>query len=117
MGSDVFLWRYFPQRWWERLIPRACRRYVRWNGTEQHIWQVAPSFAPFAYRWLGSSLTVAQIDYELGADASWAAMKAKLQPGDKIWPFMANRNTMAMRAGLIIIRRRTFVAGIVLLVS
>ena len=112
----VLRWLY----WW--LIRRGIW-YVRWVGQEEQLWREAMRHAPLSYRWFGRSLTVVEIDEDRAIDGlprdwpAWRTVKEQLQPGDKIWPFVVNPWTMAMRAGYVVVRRGKPITGVVTVVS
>ena len=101
-------------RW---VIAWGKRGYVSLVGGEQQLWSEAMRHVPISFRWFGRTLTVAEIDAELGEMPDWLNARREYQAGDKIWPFTINPGTLAMRCGYVIVRRGRFVAGVVTLVS
>lgn len=91
-------------RWLNRFLVRRGIWYVKFTGDEQQLWREAMRHAPPSFRWFGRSLTAEDLDQELH-DPEWQRVRDTIQPGDKIWPFLINPWTLAMRAGYVIVRR------------
>jgi hypothetical protein len=91
--------------------------YVTFTGDEQQLWRAAMRHAPVSFRWFGRSLSPDDLDAELDDSGRWETAKQAYQPGDKIWPFVINPDTMAMRLGYVIVRNRQPVTGVVTISS
>jgi len=105
-------------RWLYNLLgSRYGLWYVKLIGGEEQLWREAMRHAPLSYRLFGRTLSVIEIDKELGGSAPWHELKAKMRPGDKVWPFLINPWTLAMRAGYVVVRRRRPVSGVVVVLS
>lgn len=89
---------------------------VKWK-TDEEFWRAAARSAGVRYRFFKWSLTIEQIDAEIALNPDWMELKKTLKPGDLIWPFEFNQNTLAYRKGFVVIRNRTPIGGIVTLVS
>lgn len=110
-------YRVLVLRWLYKLLVRYGVWYVRFKGTEEHLWQEAVRHAPPSYRWFGRSLRIDDVEQELRHCPAWQQMKERIQPGDKIWPFVINPWTMAMRVGYVVVRHGKPVAGVVTALS
>lgn len=97
-------YRILPLRWLYRRMVSQGAWYVEFDGTEAMLAREAMRHAPISYRWFGRSLTVAQIDSAYQEWSEWRVIKLKIQPNDRVWPFVINPWTMAMRAGYVIVR-------------
>jgi len=73
--------------------------------------------APIRYRWFRRSLSFDEIDNELNGFDQWRVAREKYRPGDMIWPFVLNFDTMAMRCGYVLVRKGIAVGGVVTIVS
>jgi hypothetical protein len=112
------LWhRYRLLRWLRRCLLNYGVGYVTMGGDEAQFWPEAMRHAPISYRWLGSSVSLDEIDAELRTSSEWSAVRKRYQHGDRIWPFIINPDTMAMRLGYVIVRNGKPVAGIITIVS
>lgn len=110
------LWHRWPARLlYERRI-RSGEWYIRLDGTQLQLAAEAIRHVPFSFRRLGRSVPPKVVEGELHP-ADWQAIKAQLQPGDKIWPFLINPWTMAMRGGYVVVRRGKVVNVSVTVVS
>lgn len=87
--------------------------YVTFDGTEAGLWREAARHVPFSYRWLGRSISVAEVDSKHPGLAAWDDLKSSILPGDRICPFEINPRTLAMRRGLVVIREGQAIGGIV----
>jgi hypothetical protein len=96
--------RILPLRWLYRRMVNLGVWYIKFDGTEAMLSREAIRHAPMSYRWFGRSLTVAQIDSAYQERSEWRSIKLKIKPNDRIWPFVINPWTMAMRAGYVIVR-------------
>jgi len=76
---------------------------VGWDSEAEFL-KVAASHAPIMYRWFGKTLAVDDLGAIVGTDSKWRRIRTQLQPGDRIWPFTINPNTMALREGFVVIR-------------
>ena len=92
-------------------------RYERWGGSEQQFWEVALRNIPVSYRLLGRSARLADLDARFAQWSEWQDVRARIEPGDRIYPFAFNLGTLAMRLGYVIARRGRPIGGIVVLVS
>jgi hypothetical protein len=93
------------------------RNFVELDGTEESLWRAAMRHAPLSYRWFGRSLTIMELDLQMRDAPQWLAAKKSIQAGDRIWPFVFNSNTLAMRKGYVIVRKGKPITGIVTVVS
>lgn len=91
--------------------------YVTLNGDPRQLRREAMRHAPIAFRWFGRSLKVADLDAELSASPEWQAFQQTLRPGDRIWPFTINPNSLAMRSGYVLVRRGEAVGVVVTVVG
>ncbi len=87
------------------------------NGSESQLWESAARRTPFSYRWLGRSLTVADVDAEHAAYPAWQVLHASIRLWDRICPFVINPNSMAMRKGYVVIRDGVPIGGTVTISS
>jgi hypothetical protein len=109
--------RFWPLRRLHQWMIHWGVGYVRLNGDEEQLWNEAMRHAPIRYRWFRRSLSFEEIDKELDGFGQWLTTREKYRPGDKIWPFVLNFDTLAMRCGYVLVRRGTVVGGVVTLVS
>lgn len=91
--------------------------YVRLSGDSLEFWRQAMRHSPVSFRWFGRSLNPDDLAEELSGREQWRIAMEQYQAGDKIWPFIINPNTLAMRLGYIIVRDGKPVTGVVTLVS
>jgi hypothetical protein len=103
--------------WLRRKLIRFGVGYFRSNGTEEEFWREAMRHAPFAYRWCGKSIAVADLDAQLGHHAEWIVLRKQIEAGDRIWPFAINPDTSAMRTGYVVVRKGKAIGGVVTIVS
>ena len=96
-----------------RLFPR----YIELDGTEHGLWAAAASRIPFAYRWLGRSVSLDEMNTHFQDFQPWCDLRATLESGDRICPFTINPNTSGMRQGYVVIRDGKPIGGIVTLTS
>ncbi len=60
------------------------------------------------FRFFRRSVSIAQMDaifLNPWGSEEWLRVKALLKPGDRIWPFIINQRTLAMRKGYLVVRR------------
>jgi hypothetical protein len=60
---------------------------------------------------------LAEIDVQYPSWDEWRRIRSTLLPGDQIWPFLFNRNTLAMPSGYVIIRDGKPIDALITLVS
>ena len=87
--------------------------YVVFNGNQEDFWKVASKHIPY----FSSPLSIAELDESLGTWTPWVALRAQLQPEDRIFPFAINVDTMAMRLGYVVFRKGKPLGGVVNVVS
>ena len=117
---DPFYWMDrdpFPVRWLRFFVEKTGLSYVRFSGEERDFWIAAMQNAPFAFRWFGRSLSFSSLDAQYNHFDQWLAARKLYREGDKIWPFVINTNSMAMRVGFVIVRGARPITGIVTLIS
>jgi len=115
---DRSLWQRFrPLRWMRCRLIGFGIGYVKFNGDAQQLWRAAMRHAPITFRWFGRSLTPNDLESELDGNEQWAIVKQQYESGDRIWPFVINPDTLAMRLGYVIVRNRKPVTGVVTVVS
>ena len=103
-----------PIRW---LLSRFALGNVPLSSDQIQFWHHAMKHAPVAFRWFGRSLRLEDVNAELYAHSDWQAVKPTIQSGDRIWPFIINSDTLAMRRGYVIVRDGRPVGGVVTVVS
>lgn len=74
-------------------------------STQADLEHAALASVPLVYRLFRVSLSLAATDRKLRGRAEWEALKSGLKAGDRLWPFEFNRNTSAMRKGLVLMRQ------------
>src|SRR5215204_3630793 len=79
-------------------------RYVEIDGTDEQIQREAMRHAPFQFRWLGATLDSDQVAVTLRGRPDWDSMQDQIRPSDRIWPFLINPDTSAMRSGFVVVR-------------
>jgi len=99
------LWHRFPLGLLYKRMVRRGDWYVKLDGTAAQLAREAVRHVPPSYRWLGRSAAAAEVDDQAGGRPEWHAAKASQRPGDRIWPFLINPWTSAMRAGYVVVRR------------
>jgi hypothetical protein len=86
-------------------------------GYDAAFWKQAMRGLPW-FRFLRRSLTTSLLDELLGDWDEWLELKAKIEPGDKIWPFEIHvRSYLGMRKGFLVLRCGKPIGGIVGIVS
>ena len=100
-----------------RLLQRIISPYIALDGTEHGLWAAAASRTPFAYRWLGRSVSPDALDAEFGDFQQWLDLRPQLETSDRICPFTINPHTSAMRQGFVVIRGGKPLGGIITIVS
>lgn len=90
--------------------------YVKLGVSEHKFWQIAARHVPFSYRWFPRSLSLSDVDAKLSS-GEWEELKSQIKGGDKICRFGINPDSMAMRRGYVVIRRRKPIGGIIVEVS
>jgi hypothetical protein len=88
--------------------------------SERQFWAQAKLEGLPRFRWLRRSLRLAELDQRNWGNLrpEWEALRAKIQPGDRIWPFEFHvRPYLGMRQGIVVVRKKVAVGGIVILVS
>jgi len=78
-------------------------RYIA-IGSEEELKSAAAKHAPLAFRALNLSMPIALVERRLRASKEWESWKKDRRSGDRVWPFMVNRGSMAMRRGFVIVR-------------
>ncbi len=88
---------------------------------EQDFWEEAARKGLPRFRFFRQSLAIDQIEKQfLGSriESDWLRLKAKLQPGDKLWPFEFEvRSCLGLRRGYIAIRRAKPIGGVITVLS
>lgn len=100
-----------------RLLRHLGFGYFIFDGAESTLWRAAAWTVPFSYRWLGRSLSIADVDSQLTDFSDWQELRVSIRAGDRICPFEINRNTMAMRRGFVVLRRGNPIGGVVTISS
>ena len=73
--------------------------------TPQELLDAAFHSAPWYFRWLPISLSASEIEAFIDrSSSSHDVAKAELKEGAKVWPFVVNENTLAMRKGYVLVR-------------
>lgn len=72
--------------------------------TKDDLLAEAAKHAPLVYRILNLSLSMSRLEARLHGLSEWEEWKRTRQQGDRIWPFIFNRDTLAMRRGYVIMR-------------
>lgn len=107
----------FPVRWIRFILQRFGVGYVKFRGDDHHFWSAAMRNAPISFRWFGRSISPSDLDLRFPDFDQWVKARKEFKEGDKIWPFVINPNTMAMRVGFVIVRNCEPITGIVVLSS
>jgi hypothetical protein len=88
---------------------------------EVEFWEKAARKGLPSFRWFRRPLSPERLDPELLGTflaAEWQALKARMQPGDQIWPFEFHvRSYLGMRRGYVVLRRGRPIGGVVTLMS
>jgi hypothetical protein len=87
---------------------------------EQQFWAQAVREGLPRFRWLRRSLRLSELDQRNWGklQPAWETLKAKIQPGDRIWPFEFHvRPYLGMRQGIVVVRKKAAIGGIVIVVS
>jgi hypothetical protein len=88
---------------------------------EAEFWEQAARTGLPRFRFFRRSLSPERLDRELlgtNLAADWQALKARMQPGDRIWPFEFHvRRCLGMRRGYLVLRQGRPVGGVVTMVS
>lgn len=74
--------------------------------TKEDLLVEAARHAPLVYRMLNLSLSMSRLEARLHGSSEWEEWKRTRRQGDRIWPFVFNRDTLAMRKGYVIMRGR-----------
>jgi hypothetical protein len=88
-------------------------------NAEHAFWQKAMKGLPW-FRWFRRPVPVEELDARLQGmlKSEWESLRAKIQPGDKIWPFEIHvRRYLGMRKGFVVVRRGEPIGGIVTISS
>lgn len=91
------------------------------NSDETEFWRQAATRGLPWFRMFRRSISIEQIDREMSGsslESEWLTLRAKMQPGDQIWPFKFDvRSYLGMRSGYIVLRKGKPLGGLVILVS
>ena len=88
-------------------------------GDDTAFWKQAMKGLPW-FRFLRQPVKVVELDdlFKEGLREEWHALKSKIEPGDKIWPFEIQvRQYLGMRKGYLVLRRGEPIGGIIHIVS
>src|SRR5688500_6700184 len=81
---------------YERRV-RSGEWYVKLNGDDAQLAREAARHVPPSFRWLRRSVSAAEVDEQVGDRPEWQAAKKLMRREDRIWPFLINPWTSAMR--------------------
>lgn len=91
------------------------------DDTNLAFWQQAARRGVRWFRFLRRPMSIADLDRHFEGTYSqeeWQALKAKMEPGDDVWPFCFHvRKYLGMRSGYVVLRGGEPIGGIVTIVS
>ncbi len=98
--------------WLRSYLMRMGIGYVKFDGSEAELWREAMRHVPLSCRWFGRSVAVSELDAQFGDWLEWRSARKLVREGDRIWPFLINPWTMAMRKGYVIVRDGKPIGGV-----
>ena len=87
--------------------------------SEYDFWVHAMKGLP-RFRCVRRPVSIAELDAQCHGrqKAEWEELRAKMEPGDEIWPFKFDaRSYLGLRQGFLVLRRGKPIGGIVTMVS